>query len=38
MILLKCINGVLKWNFGEVFIDNKKVDFIKDLKDIVYVF
>ena len=35
--LLKCINGVLKWNSGEVFIDNKKVDSIKDLKDIAYV-
>ena len=32
--LLKCINGVLKWNSGEVFIDNKKVTSIKDLKDI----
>jgi len=30
--LLKCINGVLKWNSGEVFIDNRKVDSIKDLK------
>ena len=36
-LLLKCINGVLKWNSGEVFIDNKKVDSIKDLKDIAYV-
>mgnify|MGYP000845138079 FL=1 len=35
--LLKCINGVLKWNSGEVFIDNKKVNSIKDLKDIAYV-
>ena len=35
--LLKCINGVLKWNSGEVFIDNKKVDSMKDLKDIAYV-
>ena len=35
--LLKCINGVLKWNSGEVFIDNKKVTSIKDLKDIAYV-
>lgn len=35
--LLKCINGVLKWNSGEVFINNKKVTSIKDLKNIAYV-
>lgn len=35
--LLKCINGILKWNSGEVFIDDKKIDSVKDLKDIAYV-
>lgn len=35
--LLKCINGVLKWNSGEIYIDDKKVKSLKELKHIGYV-
>lgn len=35
--LLKCLNGVLKWSDGEVYIDEKKVLSSKDLKNIGYV-
>ena len=34
---LKCLNGVLKWSDGEVYIDEKKVLSSKDLKNIGYV-
>lgn len=35
--LLKCLNGILKWSSGEMFLDNKKIHSIKQLKEIGYV-
>lgn len=35
--LLKCLNGVLKWCSGEMYIGNKKVNSPKELKSIGYV-
>lgn len=35
--LLKCLNGVLKWSSGEVYIGNKKITSLKELKNIGYV-
>lgn len=35
--LLKCLNGVLKWSSGEVYIGEKKITSPKELKNIGYV-
>lgn len=35
--LLKCLNGVLKWSSGEVYIGDRRVNSAKELKNIGYV-